>query len=258
MRAGLRPNWRARAAKHPAAALTAARPDLPAVLALGGRASPADRAQVRVAVNGETDDRAHAPAAAAGPDRPLIAALAPRPTLPVTTGGQLATLATRPRLARRAMRALRRRPVRRDRCRQPTPGAAGVRQLLARAADPLLGPVGAVHAAHAAAVHRRDVDAPVAATADRPAVLIAHERAEPADRTASTRRAGDGVSCTGRRPGRHQPCRSTIAPARNQDTEAAPAPRHRQRSDHRSTVRAGQARQSRRPRAQSDARAGAW
>ena len=107
VRAGLRSDRRARAAQHPPAALAAARPDLPAVLARGGRTGPADRAQVRVAVDGEADDRADPAAPAAGPDRPLVAALAPRPAFAVTAGGQLATLAARLGRARRAMRALR-------------------------------------------------------------------------------------------------------------------------------------------------------
>ena len=83
VRACLRPTGAHDAAQHPPAALAAARPHLPAVLARDGRSGPADRAQVRVAVDGETHDRAHPPAAAAGPDRPLVATLAPRAALAV-------------------------------------------------------------------------------------------------------------------------------------------------------------------------------
>ena len=151
VRAYLRSHRRARAAEHPPAPLAAARPHLPTVLAGDRRSGPADRAQVRVALDSETHDRAHTPAPPAGPDRPLIAALAPR-----------SSFAVRP-----IVRSPHSSHGSGEPCRQCehcacSPGGRDRRRLVrhvvhvvcgrsrALRADPFPGPVAAVHAAHRA------------------------------------------------------------------------------------------------------------
>ncbi len=173
VRAFLRSHRRARAAQHPPTSLPAARAHLPALLAPDGRPGPADRAQVRVAVDSEADDRAHPPAPTAGPDRPLVAALAPRSSSAGPADRQIAANFARLRRASPAVRALRLLARSRDRGRLATGRAPGVRSLAALRADPLLGPVAAVHAAHRAPLDRPNVGEAVARGAHRLTVLIA-------------------------------------------------------------------------------------